>query len=147
MAGICEHLPGLEVWAMSEVTLKLSSPLQNLPYMPWERTILRCAKVSLDSSSGSIKLDEVKTVEGTMEEPTSISQPQWLGGGSSAIVALSDERGFNEPWIFRLQEDYSEPLLPAPPKRDFGFPSWQFNFSHWAVSTSGASSHVRTCLS
>lgn len=101
----------------------------DLPYMPWERTILQAATFSAQGDSPPTLVD-VKVVEGSMQEHASIAQPQWVGQN---IVALSDERGFNEPWFFRVQDDFSEPLLAQPPKRDFGFPSWVFGMQHWTV--------------
>lgn len=94
--------------------------------MPWERTILKKANVSADGHS----LQNVQIVEGSMEEHTSISQPLWIGKN---IIALSDERGINEPWMFNIDDSFSEPLLPQLPKRDFGAPSWVFGLQHWAV--------------
>jgi hypothetical protein len=93
----------------------------SFPHMPWESSYLYTA------SFRSRQLGEREKIAGSSD--SSVSQPDFVG---EHVAFLSDETGFNEPWVWRASDKSKRRLLKETPKHDVGELDWTFANSSWA---------------
>lgn len=97
----------------------------NHPFMPWQKSEIHVAKVHVSDRGNTVSLDK-KKVLAWMDADVSVTYPKWLD--DDTLIFLSDISGFNNPWVYTVSSDTSQPLLPTPLDQDFCL-RWQLGTS------------------
>lgn len=112
------------------------------PDMPWQRSTIHIFTFVADGRDEITCSDEKELGWGQRE--VSVGYPAWVD--SDALVFLTDESGFLNPWVYSVSYRSADPLLATPISQDFALPAFTLAGSPYTVLDAGTKTVLFSAL-